>query len=137
MVQLRAFDIIFIIILIQASIGFTNGIGLFEEPAYATPHNKVSGWNISVIGNATGDTGEGKTGIGKVYDQISTLARWAWECLFIFLNIVLAIIYVYPTLVDTFNLPNELSVFLQIGIYVLYVWGFMQYKSGKSTMYME
>ena len=129
---MRAFDIILIIILMQAAIGFTNGIGLFDEPAYATPHNEVSGWNISTIGSSTGDPGD-----QGIFDQISTLARWAWECLFIFLNIVLAIVYVFPTLVDTFHMPIVLSGFVQVGIYVLYVWGFMQYKSGKSTMYME
>lgn len=129
---MRAFQIILFIILLQAAIGFTNTIGVFDQPFYATPDNKVTGYTVENL-SSFGDVGENPS----ILDYAAISITWVWQGLVMFLQIAFAIVLVYPTLVDTFGIPGSLSAFIQVGIYVIYVWGYMQFKTGRSTKHME
>ena len=136
MVTLRAFEIILFILLLQASIVFVGNIDLFEGDDYmeysAMADNEYSTWNI------TGELSEYSVGEeASAWDYFSASVTFLIDGLIMFFKIIFSIVFIYPTLVKVFGLPWELSALLQVGIVTIYIWGLMQYKSGKSTKMMD
>ena len=54
-----------------------------------------------------------------------------------FLRIVLSVVCIFPMLIIVFNVPPILAGFLQVGVYVVYVMGFVQFKSNRSFRSFE
>jgi len=64
-------------------------------------------------------------------DEAILFIRWGIDAFFIVIKIVFTVIFVLPTLVNSFGIPLEISVFLQAGIYFYYALFYAQWKSGK------
>lgn len=111
----------------QASIGFVNGLGIFDDDYYANVNNSYSQYEIQ-------DLEEFQT-LGEetsIVDYFSMMINLTWEGILMVLRIFFAIVIIFPTLVDTFSVPAGISGFLQVGVWVTYYLGWAQWKSGKS-----
>ncbi len=128
---MRAYDIAMWLIILQASIGFINAIGLFETQYYATPQNAYN-YEIQDL-----DEYKVLTDNPGVLDYTRMGINWAWEGLVVIFKIIFSIVIIYPMLIKEFGIPAVLSVFLQATVYVVYAVGYKQWKSGKGMAYYE
>ena len=127
----RASDITLFLIIIQAAIGFVNATGLFTEQYAPTPQNQYSYvvQNLSDYQTVTESESWGTYLNVAVDFTISTFL--------IGLQVVFAVITIFPLLVWTFNVPVILSVFIQAGVYFVYAVWYSQYKSGRGWKLYE
>lgn len=126
----RASEITLLLILIQASIGFVDSIGMFDAQYVSTVSNNAS-YTIQDLSQYA---------IQDAKDPIAELllaARWMWEGFFIGIKIIFTVLFVFPTLVGSFHIPIELSLFIQAGIYYVYATWYSQFKSGKGWAQYE
>jgi hypothetical protein len=121
----RANQITLFIILLQAAVGFVDGSGMFSQHYLSVPSNNAT-YTITDLEQYNVQGGD-----SEIVDEVGLLAEWAWESFFIGIKIVLVVVFVLPTLINTFNIPLILSVFIQAGIYYIYAAWYAQYKSGK------
>ena len=128
----RASELTLFIILLQASIGFTDATGMFSQHYMGSVSNNAS-YQISDLFSyamtANEDTG--------IMDEVRVFAQWGIEALLIGLKIIFTVIVVFPTLVSVFQIPAILSLFIQAGIYYVYAVFYAQYKSGKGWKLYE
>jgi len=133
---MRAFHIILFLIVLQASIVFVSDTGIFNqnyiENASLAKNTYYKSYNITNLSQYNDLNTEPST-----WDYFTISARWIIEGFFLFIKIIFAIAFIFPLLISIFNVPTSLAAFIQGGIYVIYLWGYMQWKSGKSTKYME
>lgn len=127
----RASEITLFLILLQASIGFVDSIGLFSQHYVDVPSNNAS-YTISDLNTYTSGT-QDRTWT----DDVMLLAYWTWEAMFIAVKILFTVAFVMLDLVTVFHVPIELSVFIQAGIYYVYATWYAQYKSGKGWRLYE
>lgn len=135
---MKAVDIILFIVLIEASAGFITGlgeIGLFpsnETVGIGEFEDEYVTWNVSRFNESIPDISS--TGL------FSYVAA-AWEAVKIAFTTLIymfgAIVCIYPQLVNTFHIPTQLSVFIQVGIYFVYSLAILQFISGRSTKNYE
>ncbi len=118
----RAAEITLLLILLQASIGFVDATGLFTAHYMGDTSNNAS-YTITNLNQYQTS--------GDITDELLLAAHWIWEGFFIGIKIVFTVIFVFPTLIDKFHVPLELSLFIQAGIYFIYASFYAQYKSGK------
>ena len=128
---MRAFEIALFLIVVQASIGFFNSIDAFDTDYYNTPQNQYN-YEVSDLAAYSNIT---RT--IPLLDYMIMTATWMWDTLFIMLDIVFSVVIIFPIVINTFNIPVVLSVFMQVGIYVVYATGYIQWKSGKGLKYFE
>lgn len=130
---MRAYELALFIVLLSGAIGLVNGLGVFSESYISTPQNYVSGsFNVSELNKTSSMTGH-----SGALDYFSSIISWSWQGLTIFLNVIFCIVCLYPTLVNDFGVPALLSGFMQLGIYVVYAVGFIQFLTGKQMKGME
>lgn len=118
----RAAEITLLLILAQASLGFVDSIGIFDEH-YITGTSNNASYTISDLSEYQAS--------GDITDELLLAAHWIWEGFFIGIKIIMTVIFVFPMLIGKFNIPVELSIFIQAGIYFVYASFYAQYKSGK------
>ncbi len=128
----RTTEITMYIILLQAAIGFVDASGMFQNHYLDVVSNNAS-YNISDLDAYASQT-EKTSGL---VDQVELYAHWAWDAFFIGLKIMLSVVFIFPTLVNTFGVPIILATFLQVGVYYVYATWYSQYKSGKGWKYYE
>ena len=126
----RASEITLFLILIQASIGFVDAIGLFSQHYMAVPSNNAS-YTITDLNTYAGEQNPG------ILDELMIAARWAIDAFFIGLKIIFTVIFVLPTLIFTFGVPAAIAAFIQVGIYYIYAIWYAQWKSGKGWKQYE
>jgi len=126
----RASEITLFLILIQASIGFVDAIGLFSQHYMAVPSNNAS-YTITDLNKYAGEQNPG------ILDELMIAARWAIDAFFIGLKIIFTVIFVLPTLIFTFGVPPAIATFIQVGIYYIYGTWYAQWKSGKGWKQYE
>jgi hypothetical protein len=127
----RATDITLFLILLQASIGFVNATDIFSTDYIATQTNQYS-YTVQSLADYNKVTAAPTAG-----DYITTLATWGWQAFFIGIQIVFAVVLIFPSLVTVFHVPMILSAFMQVGIYYVYALWYAQYKSGKGFKMYE
>jgi hypothetical protein len=129
---MKAYEIALYLIILQASIGLVNSIGVFEHNYVPTPENEYITWDISHIGAAYGNQTQ-----PSIWDAMVMAARMAWEALIGLLKVLLAVVIIYPTLVNVFMINPAISGLIQVAIYVVYGIAIIQFKTGKNIRYME
>ena len=129
---MKAYQIALYLIILQASIGLVNDLGVFSHNYASTPTNEYISWNVSQIGGAYGNQTE-----PSVWDMMVVAARMIWESLIALLKILLAVVVIYPILVNVFMIPPQISGLIQVGIYVVYGIALVQFKTGRNIHYME
>lgn len=126
---MRAFYLALFLILIQGSIGFVNAVGLFDESYMATPQNQYMDYRVGDIDTSVSES-------PGIVDYVYMSVMWVWQAFVVLIQIILAIVLILPTLIVTFQFPASLSVFLQLGIYVVYYIGYVQFKANRPIRYM-
>lgn len=119
---MKAYEIALFIIILSASIGFMNNIGVFGiEQQTAAPESEFTERNISNLENLTQNQSE-----ASVLEKTTVSIHWLFRGLSMMLDIVGAIFFLYPTLDNVFGIPGSISALLQSAIWVVYVVGIVQ-----------
>jgi len=120
---MKAYEISLFVVILSATIGFINGLGLFSYQYEMVPQSKYIEWNVSQIGE---DYGNVTTQISPNFNIMGMLSE-----------ITFAIACLYPTLVKVFHIPILLSALLQVAIYMVYAIGILQFITGRSFKNIE
>lgn len=128
-ILIRALDIAIYLIIIQATIGFVNQLGIFDEDYYANQKNPYTEYRIS---SSEKEFYKAQVEEPSWIDKGLYLVELTIDGLFAILQIFLAVLIIFPTLINVFEVPAGLSVLMQVGIWMVYYLGWNQYRSGKS-----
>lgn len=123
---MRAWEIAKLLIIIQATIGFCNGIGLFEQSYYTTQTDEYSTYEIGNLEDFNRSTGQ--TGILNQFDSMVGLVAGGFMIIW---KIIEAIVFIYPTLVNIFGVDASLAALGQCAIYLEVAIGVAQWWSGR------
>jgi len=126
---MRAWDITFLLIVIQASIGLVNGIGLFDTNYFATQNDSTTTYTIGDISDLHDVESGGEVSQMSYFDLAVTFGMAGINLLF---KIVESIVFIFPVLVEQFYIPLPLAAVLQSMIYLQVAWGYAQWKSNRS-----
>jgi hypothetical protein len=123
-------EITVLIIVIELGIGIIDGVGLFDTMYYNQSgyiqQQGQSTYNITTTGNLLASS----TPTSMDYYSMGVgLVLSGWNVL---LSVLQAIVFILPTLINKFHIPIQLAVPLQAMIYLMYVWGIAQWRSGRS-----
>ena len=132
---MRAVDLAIFILILNAAVVFVADVGLFDDNYLEQSdlsRNQYSSYtiegNLSEYGNVSANPSN--------WDYFKTAVVWTIEAMIMFIKIVFSVVFIYPVLVKVFSIPPVLSLFLQVGIYSVYIIGYAQWKSGKSVRNM-
>jgi hypothetical protein len=125
---MRAVDIFIFCICLNLAIGFLNAIlSESNETAFLT-NQSGSGWEYNAGLVSSFNQTEGNI----VTDTLAS-ARWIFTAVFFVLQMLVSIVWIFPTLVTMFGVPAPVAIALQSLIYLIYAIGIVQWISGKST----
>lgn len=110
------YKLVFFLIMVQLAIGYVNGLGLFTENMAMTPSNAYTTYNISGAQSAFGASSSGI----DVIDAVTNGMKLAWTMFGVLWSMIASVFLIYPTLVNIFGIPVNLSILLQCGIYFIY-----------------
>lgn len=110
------YKIVFFLIMIQMVIGYVNGMGMFATNSVVTPDNEYTQYTLT---SAQSVYGANSFGI-DVVDMVTNGIQIMWMSFKVLWTMLASVFFIYPTLVNQFHIPVELSVILQTGIYVIY-----------------
>jgi len=127
---MRMWEITVFIIALELGIGVIDGIGLFDVMYYNQSGYIQQGTTSSYNMTTTGNLLSSSTPSGVDYYTMGV--AMVVSGLMIFLSVCQAIIFILPTLILKFHVPIQLAVPIQAMIYLMYVWGIAQWKSGRS-----
>ena len=111
---------------------FTTDINLFDDNYIensSLARNEYSTYNVTGDLSKYAEMGNSPS----LLDYAAMAIFWLWEALIMFIKIIFSIVFIYPVLVNVFKVPAPLSAMLQTSIYILYIWGLVQFKSGRGT----
>lgn len=114
------------------AMGFVNTIELFDQQYYTPDENVTKAYTIEELVQYKDISEE-----PSILDYFEMTVMWLWTSLFLFLNIIFGIVFLYFPLVELFGIPDSLALFIQAGVAVIYIWGYLQYKSKISTKHMD
>jgi len=129
---MKAYEISLFVVILSATIGFVNGIGVFGYQYEMTPQNDYVEWNVSQIGENFGNTSQ-----ISFFSKLTATTDMVIQGFSILIDMLFAIVCLYPTLVGVFHVPAQLSALLQVGIYAIYAIGILQFISGRSFKNIE
>jgi len=110
------YKLVFFLIMVQLAIGYVNGLGLFQDNMATAPQNEYTTYNLT---KASGAYAASSSGI-DIVDAVTNGLQMAWMMFRVLWSMLASVFLIYPTLVDTFGIPINLSILLQAGIYVIY-----------------
>lgn len=108
--------IVVFLIFLQLSIGFINGIGMFDAPAITNQTNEYTGYTLT----KASDVYSGQTTGLNISDAIINGWSMIWTAWTVIWGMLSAVFMIYPVLVNQFHIPPSISILLQAGIYILY-----------------
>lgn len=132
---MRAFQIALFLMILQASVVFVNDSGIFDQNYLENStiaENTYSTYTLTNLSEYTGNT----TTVSS-WDYFTLSARWIIDGFFMIIKAFIGVVFIAYTLITIFSVPVPLAGFLQVGVYFIYYWGYMEWKSGKTTKYME
>ncbi|MFA7162505.1 MAG: hypothetical protein WC083_08055 [Candidatus Methanomethylophilaceae archaeon] len=127
---MRAWEIAKFLIIIQATIGLMNGMGYFGDSGtyFPTQNDSTTQYTVGDISEFNPATSGGVTQMGY-FDMAVTFVMAGLNLV---LKVIESIIFIFPTLVNTFGVPIPLAAILQIVIHMEVLYGVAQWKSGRS-----
>jgi len=126
---MRAWDITFLLITIQACIGLVNGIGLFDQAYFASQNDSTTAYTVGDISDLHDVESGGGVSQMSYFDLAVTFGMAGINLLF---QIVQAIVFIFPILVEQFHIPLPFATVLQSMIYLQVAWGYAQWRSNRS-----
>jgi hypothetical protein len=133
---MRAWDIAVLLICFNLAIGLVGSIGLFTHMYYEPVQQNVLEVNGYMQGNSNASQkliDSAKT-TNADYFSLGTMLFGAFN---IFINVLGSAVFILPTLVTTFGIPLALASVLQVLIWLINVWGIIQFMSGRSGSLMQ
>lgn len=130
---MRAIDILLFCFCVNAALTFVDvsGFGAAltgKETGFMRTANLGSAWAHDLTGmNAFSSP---NSAIGG--DMFAVAASWVIETMFYAIGFILAAVFVIPVMMDVFYVPSYLAVILQGLLYYVYLWAYIQMKSGRS-----
>lgn len=113
------------IIIISATIGFCNGLGWFDTAYFANIDDEHTKYTVGDIQeDITPDT-PGATDYFEVGVTLLMSSLW------VALNIIVGVLFMFPILVYTFHIPVALAALFQVLIYAEYIAGWIQFRTGR------
>lgn len=120
-----AVDVFKWLIIIQATIGFVNGLGLTDTHPFQQDVNSES---IYETGDLR-DLAEEQSGTTGGISYFDTIATYFIGGVIMFVWIAMAIGCILPFLISQFHIPVLLAVLLQVGIYWVYYTAIFEIKT--------
>jgi len=108
--------LVFFLIMIQMSIGYVNGLGVFGANLAATPANEYTTYTLAAANSSFSHMSSGLW----IMDVVTGGLTMVWMAFSVLWSMASAIFLIYPTLVNTFGVPASLSLIIQCGIYIVY-----------------
>jgi hypothetical protein len=126
---ITATRIAILLIFIQAAIGFTNGIGLFQHDYIKSPDNEFTHYKIQ-------DVSKYEPLMGKGYwATLVQISQAFLDGLPLAGKILFSIGIIYPTLVIAFGIDAMLSGFVQLGIWCIYTLAIAEIITGREFLW--
>jgi hypothetical protein len=131
-------DLAMFIIIMEMCIGFLTApnLGLFtkEQIGYV---NVDAASNQYVVQYQSNDSFNTLVAKPANVNLLTFAMDWVIAGWTMFLSIVGAFVLISWTLYWTFHLPMEICIFTQGIVYLIYTWGFIQWRSGRGGRYFE
>lgn len=127
---ITATRIALLLIFINAGIGFTNGIGLFDKDYIATPDNQYTKYKVEDINDYKAALG----GKGMIATLVQ-ISQSFLDGLPLAGQIVFSIGIIFPILVTAFGINPILSGFIQIGIWCIYTLAVAEILTGREFLW--
>lgn len=126
-----------ILIFIQASMGFVNGLGLFNSNGVnydfaTTPQNQYTDYKVTNLTEYKGIMGD------KSGNTISTIVEGMqlfFNGLPIAAKVLFSPIIIYPTLVTAFGIDPLISGFIQLGVWAIYSLAIAEIVTGRTFLW--
>ena len=126
---ITATRIAILLILIQAGIGFTNGIGLFQHDYIQSPDNEYTHYTIQDVNNYQPLMGKG------YWATLVQISQAFLDGLPLAGKIIFSIGIIFPTLVTAFGIDPLLSGFVQLGIWCIYTLAIAEIITGREFLW--
>lgn len=120
-----AYNIARWLIIIEATIGFVNGLGLFDDNYYQQDVNNKTAYQT---GNLD-DLAEEQTSPVSYFDMLVSMVLGGF---LMFLQVFLAVFFILPFLVMQFHIPAALAALLQVGVYWTYYGAIAELRMNRS-----
>jgi len=124
---MRAADILLFCLCINASIVFVNELGIMGS---------TERWFMPQTGTAFDnqfqDINQYDTDNISWGEMVQIAIIWLVETTLFVIRFLVQAVIIVPVLIRIFGVPAPLAVMLQVGLYFIYMWGIVQWKSGKS-----
>lgn len=129
---MRAVDILLFCLCINAAIAFIDVSGVAVSFT-----GKSTGFMVAQSGQVwskdlTGINALSNSGSAVGGDMFLVAASWVIETTFFAIGFIISAATIIPALMNVFYFPWYLALMLQGLIYYIYLWAYIQYKSGKS-----
>lgn len=126
---MRAWDITFLLIVVQACIGLVNGVGLFDQTYFTTQNDSTTAYTVGDISDLHDVESGGEVSQMSYFDFAVTFGMAGINLMF---NIIQAIVFIFPVLVTQFQIPLPIAAVMQSLIYMQVAYGYAQWKSNRS-----
>ena len=123
---MRALEIAIFLLMISASISLVNSMGILDNTYVYNDNTPYRFWTVSNLTDFQTDN-------PTILDQVVVYVQFLIASILWIVNIIATTIFIYPVLVDAFGVPGALSLFLQLGIWLNWVIGFVQWRRGASV----
>jgi hypothetical protein len=133
-------DLAVLIIMIEMSIGFLAGIGYYPNDASGESVDYLRADQGGVVStfqkNITDEdyVSNNELGIG---DYLKFGLDWLFASWNMLIMVVKAFVGISFLLYTQFNIPIQLCVFIQGIVWLIYTWGFIQWRSGRGGKAFE
>lgn len=108
-----AFNIARWLIIIEATIGFVNGMGLFDDQYYQQDINNKSAYQVGDLE----ELAQEQSSPTSYFDMLVTMVLGGFLMI---IKMFLAVFFILPFLVMQFHIPLSLAALLQVGVYWVY-----------------
>jgi hypothetical protein len=110
------YKLVFFLIMIQLAIGYVNGMGLFTANVAENPSNEFTTYDLQKANDTFYATSSGIDAL----DMINNSLTIVWTIFGVLWSMLASVFLIYPTLVNIFHIPADLSILIQAGIYIIY-----------------
>lgn len=124
---MRAWEIAKILIIIQATLGFISGIGLFDTMYIENPHDESAAYKVGDIDELY-KVEEGASMQMGYFDMGVTFVTAGANIIF---SVVKSVAFIFPMLVTVFHFPVKFAALLQVAVYLEMGYGVAQWLSNR------
>jgi hypothetical protein len=122
---MKVYDIALALFIFQFVLGCVNGLGIFDTQV-TVGNLKISDAQVTAV-SETIENSEG----GILLNTLMLIKMFK-----IVFGAFLSVLFIVPMLLD-WGIPLQIAMMIQMPIWLVEVWGIMQYVTGRTTKQME